>query len=151
MEVLSLIDPQAEVRPDGVQDTQQSASDVTNDEEDWLMATNASDRADRIEQKLDRIATSLNELHREFGAVLARDVQQEKDVDVLRQSMHAGRDGLGKDLDTLEGRVSTLQREYDKATSALQAKVQILMYVASALATAVFGLLVNLAAKYYGG
>ena len=148
MEAIVSIHPPAEARSEADQRTH-------DDEEDsWLMAANHSDRADRIEQKLDRLTIVLNELHRDMGEALARDARQEKDFDLLRQSQHAGRaefrTEFGKDIDGLEQKVTSLQREHDKSTSGLQAKVQILLWVAAALATAVFGLLVNLVAQKFG-
>lgn len=131
----------------------------TFDEEDWLMATSTGDR---IEQKIDRLTAALNELHRELGAILARDAEQEKAVARFMESTASGRQGLDSEIDKLEAKhdgeitkletkLDALQREYDTSTGATGAKVAILMRVAAALGLSTFGLLVHLFSKLLAG
>jgi hypothetical protein len=134
-------------RQTALRDTQEV--DVDAFEEDWLMA--ATNTGDRIEAKLDRLVSSFNEMHRELGAILARDAEYEKRFSEFRESTHGSRDELDRDVDKVENQLDTLQREFDAKTGALGAQVKILLWVAGGLGTAVFGLLVHLVANLTAG
>ena len=122
---------------------------VPPSEDDWLMAPNPA--AERIEAKIDRLVNAMNDLHRELGVVLARDVEQEKAVARFMSTTQGSRAELGGEIDKLDTKHTALQREFDGALGRLEAKVAILMAVAGTLGVAVFGLLVNLVARSWGG
>jgi chromosome segregation ATPase len=122
---------------------------IDQDEENWLMASQTT--GDRIEAKLDRLVGAINELHRELGAVLARDAEQEKNFNRQMESISSARSGLDGELHELEAKHEQLQREFDKTIGAHDTKIAIMMRIVYALGATIFGLLVHLFSKLLAG
>lgn len=119
------------------------------DLEDWLM----SDTGSRIEGKVDRLVGVVNDIHRELGAILARDAEQEKRWSASVQSTTGKYEATQADIKEIEGKLDAarearhaLDRDVAARFGEIKARVSILMWVASALVLLVFGILSKLIA-----
>lgn len=120
----------------------------------WLMP----DAADRIEAKLDRMVSAINDMSRELGAILARDASQEKEINALRESTVTKHTATRADVRDLELKVErarddtqALHVTVSKDLGAIEARVAILMKVGVGLVLAVFAVALKLFASLLQG